>query len=306
MIQKLEDQRSTILGLLQKGKDLSKEPKAPEFLREDVRSLEASWNDSYGSSMNNLRQLKDTQKVWENYKVQKTVMIKLLDDAEVELLKIVPKHNHKAIQSDLKINKDMRDDIKRATDDLMVKMKELSETLATVASKEQQDEFAKEMADLEARLNTLLSACDEKIKSLENLNIRWSNFNKNLTEMKSFIQGAKKNLHQITSLEMSPDDRLKMTKDLQNQVKARMVTLNELERDAQYLFSDSAHIPEVQAIKIEVESVKQDVTVLHHDVDEQSTKVSEDLEHWQNYKNGIAKVKPWLEQAEIKMAVGLT
>jgi len=52
-------------------------------------------------------------------------MIKLLDDAEVELHKIVAKHNHKAIQSDLKIKKDIRDDIKRATDDLMVKMKEL-------------------------------------------------------------------------------------------------------------------------------------------------------------------------------------
>merc|ERR1712128_33171 len=63
---------------------------------------------------------------------------------------------------------------------------------------------------------------------------------------------------------MSPDDRLKMTKDLQSQVKARMVTLDELERDAQYLFADSANIPEVQALKIDVESVKQDVTVPHH------------------------------------------
>ena len=51
-------------------------------------------------------------------------------------------------------------------------------------------------------------------------------------------------------------------------MKARMVTLDQLERDAQYLFSDSANIPEVQAIQIEVESVKQDVTVLHNDVDE--------------------------------------
>ena len=51
-----------------------------------------------------------------------------------------------------------------------------------------------------------------------------------------------------------------------------MVTLDQLERDAQYLFSDSANIPEVQAIQIEVESVKQDVTVLHNDVDEQSAK----------------------------------
>ena len=85
-----------------------------------------------------LKKLKETEKVWENYKVQKSVIVKLLADAEVEIQKIVPKHNQKAIQSDLKTNKDIRDDIKRATDDLMTKMTELSETLATVASKDQQ------------------------------------------------------------------------------------------------------------------------------------------------------------------------
>ena len=65
-------------------------------------------------------------------------------------------------------------------------------------------------------------------------------------------------------------------------------------------------MPEVKAIKNEVESVKQDATVLHNDVDPKSAKVSEDLEHWQNCKNGISKVKPWLQQAEIQKAVGLT
>ncbi len=65
-------------------------------------------------------------------------MVKLLDDAEKELRKLVPKHDHKKVQSDLKINKEMRDDIKRATDDMMGKMRELSETLASVASQEQQ------------------------------------------------------------------------------------------------------------------------------------------------------------------------
>ena len=171
-------------------------------------------------------------------------------DAEVEIQKIVPKHNQKAIQSDLKINKEIRDDIKRATDDLMTKMTELSETLATVASKDQQEEFAKEIQSLEARLKELLTACDEKIKNLETLNIKWTNFNKNLAEMKSFVDGARKNLTQITSLEMSPEDRLKMTKELQHQVKARMATLDELERDAQFLFNDSANVPEVAAIKV--------------------------------------------------------
>ena len=56
--------------------------------------------------------------------------------------------------------------------------------------------------------------------------------------MKNIVESAKKNLQQIASLEMSPDDRLKMTIELQNQVKARMVALDGLERDAQFLFDD--------------------------------------------------------------------
>ncbi len=214
------------------------------------RGLEAKWNDCYGYAMNSLKRLKETQKVWNSYKCQKSVMVKLLEEAETELQKLIPKHNHKAIQSDLKINKDMREDIKRTSDDLMIKMRELSDTLATVASKEQQNEFAKEMAELEARLNDLLAQCDEKIKHLVDLNIKWTNFNKNLVEMKVFIENAKKNLSQITSLEMSPEDRLKMTKELQNQVKEKMKTLENLEKDAQFLFAGSTDIHEIKEFKV--------------------------------------------------------
>ena len=51
MLAELEKQRSAILSLLQRGKDLSRELNAPEFLKEDVRNLEKKWNTSYGSAM---------------------------------------------------------------------------------------------------------------------------------------------------------------------------------------------------------------------------------------------------------------
>ena len=100
MIEQLEDQRSVILGLLQKGKDLCKDPQAPSFLRDDVINLEASWNECYSAATNSLKKLRETQKVWENYKQQKSVIMKLLGDAETEIQKIVPKHNHKDIQKE--------------------------------------------------------------------------------------------------------------------------------------------------------------------------------------------------------------
>ena len=37
MIEELEKHRSSILTLLQRGKELSKEPNAPDFLKEDVK-----------------------------------------------------------------------------------------------------------------------------------------------------------------------------------------------------------------------------------------------------------------------------
>jgi nesprin-1 len=166
MIEELEKNRSSILTLLQRGKELSKEPNAPDFLKEDVKTLDTKWNESYGCAREKLKRLRETQKIWLSYKEQKAVMVKLLDDAEKELRKLVPKHDHKKVQSDLKINKEMRDDIKRVTDDLMGKMRELSETLASVASQEQQDAFSKEMSELEARLNELLTQCDDRIKHL--------------------------------------------------------------------------------------------------------------------------------------------
>ena len=44
--------------------------------------------------------------MWESYKTKKDVMVSLLEDAEVQLAKIVPRHNFKDIQTSLKINKE--------------------------------------------------------------------------------------------------------------------------------------------------------------------------------------------------------
>ena len=74
MIEKLEDQRSVILCLC-------KDPQAPSFLRDDVINLEAIWNDCYSSATYSLRKLRETEKVWENYKTQKSVIMKLLSEA---------------------------------------------------------------------------------------------------------------------------------------------------------------------------------------------------------------------------------
>ena len=72
-------------------------------------------------------------------------MLKLIEEAEVELHKIIPKKSHQEIKDDLANKQHLRDEVKKATEDILVKMKELSETLVNVASADQQQSLSNEV-----------------------------------------------------------------------------------------------------------------------------------------------------------------
>lgn len=57
-IRQLDDQRPNIMSMLQRGKDLSKDTNAPEFVKKEVTSLEAGWNDAYAQTAEKLKKLK--------------------------------------------------------------------------------------------------------------------------------------------------------------------------------------------------------------------------------------------------------
>jgi nesprin-1 len=54
----LDEQRPNIMSMLQRGKDLSKDTSAPEFVKGEVTSLESSWNDAYAHTAEKLKKLK--------------------------------------------------------------------------------------------------------------------------------------------------------------------------------------------------------------------------------------------------------
>ena len=59
LIEEQEKNRSEILSLLQRGKDLLRDPNSPPFLKDDVLALESKWNECCRKSMNRLNDLKD-------------------------------------------------------------------------------------------------------------------------------------------------------------------------------------------------------------------------------------------------------
>lgn len=54
----LDAQRSNILAMLQRGRNLSKETSAPQFISQDVTRLETTWDHAYSTTLDRLNNLK--------------------------------------------------------------------------------------------------------------------------------------------------------------------------------------------------------------------------------------------------------
>ena len=133
---------------------------------------------------------------------------------------------------------------------------------------------------------------------------------RNLTELKGWVGGAKKKLDQILTIDISPEDRARLTKELQADVKGRMEQLERLERDAEVLLGSAPAAGcdhrAMAGLQEEVESVKVDVRRLNSSVEEHSGSIACDLDNWNEYQEGLARLRPWLEGAEVRVAMGLT
>lgn len=57
-VSNLDNQRSNIISMLQRGKELAKDPHAPAFINEQVVNLESKWNEAYNSTLDKLNKLK--------------------------------------------------------------------------------------------------------------------------------------------------------------------------------------------------------------------------------------------------------
>ena len=57
-VTQLDHQRSNIMSMLQRGKDLVKDTHAPSFMKTEVSSLESGWNEAYGQTVEKLKKLK--------------------------------------------------------------------------------------------------------------------------------------------------------------------------------------------------------------------------------------------------------
>ncbi|CAK9831288.1 Muscle-specific protein 300 kDa, partial [Anthophora retusa] len=137
-LSQLEQQRPSIVSMLQRGKDLLKDQHAPPFVSVEVQQLESNWNDTYGQSVETLKSLKSSQKLWNTYLEQKEEILKLIEQADEELRKIETTRYYDASQvsSDLQNKQDFSSSLRKSAEELLKKLQETYSHLTDVTPPE--------------------------------------------------------------------------------------------------------------------------------------------------------------------------
>jgi soluble cytochrome b562 len=72
-----------------------------------------------------------------------------------------------------------------------------------------------------------------------------------------------------------------------------------------FLLAENGENVEAAQLKAEVTALRDSVHGLLQAVLMQVSSVGQDLIHWQDYRSGLQEVKPWIEEAEVKVNVGI-
>ncbi|XP_068085330.1 muscle-specific protein 300 kDa [Anabrus simplex] len=306
-VTQLDQQRPNIMSMLQRGKDLARDTHAPAFIKPEVTNLESSWNEAYNQTVEKLKKLKGTQKVWFSYKEQKDEILRLLEQAEEELRKATPATpDNRHLAADLQAKQDLSVSLREATEDMLRRLRDLCQSLCNLTAPERKPLLQKEVTEIERRLHVTLETVQDRVVYLQQFKAQWTRFQARLGELKEWTQqGAPALMEQLQAQELTPEERLKRAQVLQAQISDKVAVLDVLSAEAAELLQADAENVEATQLRSEVLALRDAVGMLQHAVGVQMGSVERDLVSWQEYRHGLQEVRPWVEQAEVKVSMGM-
>lgn len=305
-ISQLDLQRSNIMSMLQRGKDLAKDTEVPQFVQEEVKALESGWSRTYDETVEKLRHLKTTEQLYKNYSDQKHEILSLLSRADQELRSLTPGHYTSSnLPGDLLAKQQMAVRLREAMENLLKKLKKLCTDLAKLSEPGRKPLLEKEVREIEQRLHTTLENVQERVTFLEQFQTKYNEFQNKLGHVHSWTtQSAPQLLSAVQESDVAPEERITKSTLLQSEVANKINLLDELGSEAKELFVDEN--PEAQKLKAEILSLQERITVLNKNVEEQTASVTQDVKNWEKYQTSIQEIKPWVEQAETKISLGIS
>lgn len=304
-INQLDHQRTHIMSMLQRGRDLSKDIHAPAFVSNEIKTLETGWNDAYTETVDKLRTLKTTEVVWDQFQEQKDRIIHLLGNAETELRSITPlQTDPKNVSSDLKQKRELNTALQQASRQMISNLHDLCTELTPLADPAKKPLIEKEVTELEKQFFNTMEHVKDRVNYLEDYSGRWNTYKTRVGELQNWaLQAAPQLIESVQSQELSPEERVTKADALQGVISEKMRALDILASNASELAPKEGNIAEAKRLRGEVSKLQEMLSVINRNVNHQAMSVKEDLLNWQKYQAGIQEIKPWIERSESKVSI---
>lgn len=300
-VQKLDRHRPSVMSMLQRGKELIKDANAPAFVREDVRNLETGWNTAYETSTDRLHKLRDTQKVWSNYEYQKEELLSDLDKIEGYVHHPGLEIGVTNIGRELHDTKLIKSDIEKAQTEKLPQLQKAYSELRTLTANKPKPVIEKDLEVIERKLDKVHGEVDTKVEHLEKFNSEWVKIEQKLEHVRQWIkQESPLLISQIRSENITPEERVLKSQSLQKIIAEKLETVRGVADQGTKLAVEH-RVQDASRLKGEVALLEKMMADLQRSTEHQTKVVEHDLASWQKYQKGVAEIKPWIEEAEIKL-----
>jgi len=303
----LESKRAAVKELISKGKQLLENPDKPKFLDSHVKRIEDGWDDTKNKAQERLDLLTKTKAAWEGYAEGLVKIADEFEKADEEMKKVKKRFNLQAAFEDLEKRQKIFMDTKNIIDSMYGGIQNDYTVMTMTLPEEKKDFVKKEVKAVTDRLDCV-AKFDEKVKKIEEFVSALNNFDKSLKGVNEWMYAAEKSLKDIkhNSDKMTPEDRVSLTMELQEDVAAKVAVIKEDIKNEEELLPQGDKVPQdAQDFKDELKRIHDFVIALQTQVEKECDAFSEDVKYWAEYKTGIKEFKPWLEAAEKKSTEGL-
>lgn len=300
-VQKLDRHRPSVMSMLTRGKELIKDANAPAFVREDVRSLETGWNAAYGTSTDRLTRLRDTQKVWSNYEYQKEELLSDLDKIESHVAHPGLELGATNVGRELQEIKTLSSDIEKAKVERLPQLQQAYTELRSLTANLPKPIIEKDIQTIEHKLTKVQDEVQTKVEHLEKFNEEWVKIERKLEHVREWIKKESPVLiSQIRAENITPEERVVKSQALQKIISEKLDAIRGVADQGAKLAIEH-RVQDATRLKGDIALLEKMMADLQRSTEHQTKVVEHDLASWQKYQKGVAEIKPWIEESEIKL-----
>jgi len=307
-LSQLETKRALVNELIEKGKKLLEHDDKPKFLDGNVKRIVTGWDDTKEKATHRLVFLQNTKAAWVGYGEGLENIAVEFEKAEEEIKKIKKRFNLQSAFEDLEKRQKIFANTKNTIDTMWGKINDDYNMMTQTLPEDKKDFVKKEVKAVAEKL-PVVERFHEKVQKIETFVNRLNQFDKSLKAIDSWMLGSEEQLNDIKnhSDQMTPEDRVSHTMELQEDVSAKVDIIKKNVAEELELLPQGDKVPQdAQDHKNELKRIETFVLDLQKKVMKECDNFSEDVKFWAEYKTGIKSFKPWLEGAEKKSHEGLS